>query len=372
LFRHLALLFVLGAIFINPAISQEPCILPVINLNRNEIYLTLKNRQIYQICSEAFVGFNQLGTLDLSHNSLTTLPKNLFKPLKNIERIDLEKNKLTTISFDEFVTNRKLKELNLRSNNIQKIDLIQHEGEFSIKKLWLNANNLTNIFELCKLRQLESLELSANHNLDFKTFQFSCWRELQTLELANTDLKKLKNDYRLFADLAKLKKLLIPSNNLRVLCVGNFPELPALEVLDIKENYLNSLDARELKRKFPKLKKIYLSKNLWSCRYFDLLESDFFNLGLKVEGNTRDEVCVQTITATHSPISDACRSQNDETTTGTSITTPTTTFDRTTNSTIQPPIVFSSSAWIIWSLLLANGILFITAMFLCYFYFIHG
>jgi Leucine-rich repeat (LRR) protein len=172
---------------------------------------------------------------------------------------------------------------------------------------------------LCKLTKLDRLELSSNQNVDFNTFNSSCLSGLRKLELANTDLKRLKNNYHFLRGLVKLEKIYLPENNLGVFCVGNFPALPALAELDINENSLESIDAQELKRKFPKLKKIHSSKNFWSCVYWKSLEAKLKGFEINVVTKRGDENCNPTITATPRLSSDACESRN-----GGMMTTPTT------------------------------------------------
>jgi Leucine rich repeat len=334
------LFFVIGVIVISVTNAEDSCIVPAINLSKNAYLLDLKGKKISRICSEAFVGFDTLTKLELSRNELTVLSKDLFKPLRNIITIDLSENKLTTISFDEFVNNERLISLKLRSNEIQIIETIHHSEKLGIQQLFFYANNLKDVSELCKLTKLNHLELSSNQNVDFNTLNSSCLSGLRKLELVNTNLKTLKNNYQILSGLVKLEILYLTENNLGVFCVGKFPELPALTELDIKENRLKSIDAGELKRKFPKLKKLHLSKNLWSCDYFKLLETNLKKLGITVTvPKWEDKNCNPTITTTPRPNSDVPLPQTTTMTTTTSTTTPKKTTDPNSYSdstTIQP------------------------------------
>jgi Leucine-rich repeat (LRR) protein len=90
--------------------------------------LSLYDSKIRHICSEAFVGHDEVETLNLSRNRLTVLSSGLFKPLRKVTSIDLSENQLTSISFDEFAHNQQLKWLSLRFNNIHTIEHIEHKG----------------------------------------------------------------------------------------------------------------------------------------------------------------------------------------------------------------------------------------------------
>jgi Leucine-rich repeat (LRR) protein len=322
------LFYLIGAIIVGVINAEHSCIVPVIPLVQSaNLLMDLKGKKISQICSKAFVGFEALTKLELSRNELTVLAKDLFKPLRDIITINLSENKLTTIKFDEFSNNERLRSLNLQLNNIQRIETIQHSGKLSIQQLLFYANNLKDISELCKLTKLDRLELSSNQNVDFNTFNSSCFSGLRILELVKTDLKRLINNYQLFSGLKALLMLKLPENNLEVFCVGNFPVLPALTEFDIMENRLESIDAEELKRKFPRLTKIHLSKNLWSCDYFKSLETKLNNLGINVEIKKGDENCNPTITTSPRTNLDVCESRTTKMATAASTKTPTTSTD---------------------------------------------
>jgi Leucine-rich repeat (LRR) protein len=306
---------VVGVIVAGVTRAENSCIVSryPVQLDKTSRKLDLRKKLIQTICSEAFVGFEHLEELDFSANFFgTDLLKNLFKPLQNIIAIDLSFNILYTISFDEFADNKKLKHLNLIHNQISTIESITFEGKFSITTLLLDSNELVNVSELCRFKQLEILSLKANKNLDFSTFKPSCWSELQVLTLSDTGLNKMNNDYRLFTCLTKLEKLHIAKNNLKVFCAGNFPELPALEFLDIYENKLKSLDdVLVFNMKFSNLKVINMGNNPLACDYFNSLIRDFSKTGIEAYG---DYCWNGNTTSKTIPDSDVCKLEDKLTT----------------------------------------------------------
>jgi hypothetical protein len=97
--------------------------------------------------------------------------------------------------------------------------------------------------------------------------KFSCWSELSYLHLAETNLKNLNHDYRMLTGCNKLEYLNLNNNDLELLCFAQFPVLPRLTYLNIRNNSLFSLDVLEIKRKFKTLITITTTGNKWTCDY---------------------------------------------------------------------------------------------------------
>jgi Leucine-rich repeat (LRR) protein len=252
------------------------------NLPSNITGLFLHHIKVETIESQAFVGCEHLQYLTLESNQLTSLPQNVFEPLRNIKGINLSHNQLAKFSLDVFANNQNLEKVYLHDNKMTVLVPIQHKGEFSIKELQLQDNDLKNISEVCKFQKLETLILAGNRNLEFATFKFSCWPELRKLYLYDTNLKRLNYEYRLFIGLNKLKLLDLSENNLDMLCVGNFPALLELEQLGVDRNKLKTMNAQDLKSKFPKLNRIDIENNPWDCNNFDNMKTIFKALKINI------------------------------------------------------------------------------------------
>ncbi len=218
----------------------------------------------------------------------TLVPNNIIKNDHNIEALLLAGNNFTSISFEPFAKNNQLQRLNLSSNNIQFIESIQHPEKFQLKELWLSNNDLVNISELCKFEKLEILTLGGNKNLDFESVKFNCWSKLKELDLSDTNLRRLDHNYSLFAGLNNLKYLNIQNNNLEILCIGNFPVLAELQVLNVDGNNLTTLDTDELKRKFPKIGEIRLASDSFGCAIFKKINETLIQLGIQLPKFLRD------------------------------------------------------------------------------------
>jgi Leucine rich repeat len=229
----------------------------------------------------------------LTGNKITFFKSEFFTELKNVEKIDLYQNELSTIDFNEFESNLKLWDLNVGFNKITKIQQIAKSTNASITNLHIHNNDLSDISELCNLRKLKELNLSRNRRLDLSKVKFNCWSELTHLLLTETNLKSLNHDYRMLTGCKKLEYLNLMENDLRMLCLQRFPELPGLTFLNVRNNRLTNLDVQELKKQFKSLMKITTTGNEWSCDYqYDLTQlmeklnmKETWNHGPPGEGN---------------------------------------------------------------------------------------
>jgi Leucine-rich repeat (LRR) protein len=127
---------------------------------------------------------NNLSTLDLSHNQITTVSRDFFKNLSNLKTLLLSDNRLSEFDSKTFSDLMKLERLDLSSNSIS-IDkaFIEHDN---LLELNLDKCNLEEIpaesFE--ELKNLETLTLSDNpFNSDFDTSAFDNLSTLKKLKL---------------------------------------------------------------------------------------------------------------------------------------------------------------------------------------------
>jgi Leucine-rich repeat (LRR) protein len=208
--------------------------------------------------------------VSLTKNKILAFKKNAFIKFTNVNQIQLNGHQLSTIDLNEFRSNSKLTHLDVGFNNITEIQPISDSTSKSINItiLKIHNNDLTDISPLCKLKNLEELNLSRNRRIDFTTIMFSCWSKLAYLFLTDTNLKKLNHDYRMLDGCNKLFYLSLMDNDLEMIRLQKFPNLPALMHLNIRNNSLTTLDVQKLKRKFQRLQEITIAGNKWACNYY--------------------------------------------------------------------------------------------------------
>jgi len=191
------------------------------------ISLKLKSKKeidILNILKKDAKKWRSLKNLDLSENYLGSLPDSI-KDLQNLQTLNLASNSLTTIP----KIPPSLQTLNLMSNSIEGL-----EGLEGLSSLNLSFNNLKNVPEFTG--SLQDLDLSGNKIESFPEFI----EGLQGLMVLNLSRNKLKNIPESIEDLKKLHYLDLSQNQLTSIpaSIGN---LQSLIYLNLSENQLTRI-----------------------------------------------------------------------------------------------------------------------------------
>jgi Leucine rich repeat len=227
--------------------------------------------------------------LILTSNKITSFKSGIFTQFINVEKIHLDDNELSSIDFNEFESNSKLTHFDVGFNKITKIQPIQVSSNIELTNLEIHNNDLTDISELCNLKKLKMINLSRNRRLDLSKVLFNCWSKLTHLFLTDTNLKSLNHDYRMLTGCNKLEYLNLMDNELGMLCLQRFPELPGLMFFNIRNNSLTNLDVHRLNDKFHNLTHITTTGNKWSCTYQHNLTQWMIDLSIKEYPNFNPE-----------------------------------------------------------------------------------
>ena len=253
--------------------------------------LDLSFNRIAALHEDTFDGLSQLTNLNLSGNKLPTLPEDVFEGLSNLTILELQDNPFTSVPVDVFEgltsltslwTNlpnvspeyfehvpqltelfviagsqsipedsfhklTDLERLTLGYGDITSLPADAFDGLSELKWLDLAGNKLTSLDEdiFDGLTNLESLRLLGNELTSLDEDIFEGLTSLETLYLGSnqesTQLSTLPAN--LFADLAKLKTLIISDAGLDTLPEGAFNGLEAVERIDLTLNNLRSLPA---------------------------------------------------------------------------------------------------------------------------------
>lgn len=290
--------------------------------------LELSNNQIKIVDKNAFVGLNNLHVLLLDDNQIKSIDAEVFLALKNLQTIRLNNNLLKTIPVELFQSNLQLNNIYLNDNELEYLNgeqtfkhLMKMEdfdlhnnpiinlshcvinaedidirntgsnGCFIGKRtkrmlasdnkikyvhfanstastdilthLDLANNNLTSMQNLSSLDELKYLDLSRNQIRDFGINSFAGMRHLEILKLQRSGLNRI--NFGLFSHKENLKLLDISYNQLVTIDFNMFIALGSLKSLYLEGNNITNLDMSEVRKIFPSLTKIGISKNHWQC-----------------------------------------------------------------------------------------------------------
>ncbi|KAL0265799.1 UNVERIFIED_CONTAM: hypothetical protein PYX00_011514 [Menopon gallinae] len=175
-----------------------------------------------------------LKSLDLSHNRLATLPKEIGS-LSQLRWLYLNHNQLTTLP-KEIESLSQLKELRLCFNHLT--TLPGEIGSLSqLRWLYLNHNQLTTLpKEIESLSQLQELSLCFNQLTELPG-EIRSLSQLQKLTLGNNELTTLPGE---IGSLSQLQKLILYHNQLTEL-PGEIGSLSQLQKLSLYRNRLTTL-----------------------------------------------------------------------------------------------------------------------------------
>ncbi|XP_063826823.1 toll-like receptor 7 [Ostrinia nubilalis] len=200
-----------------------------------------------QIEDETFGGLIRLIVLDLSHNALSRITRNMFKDLFFLQILSLNNNTIGFIEDNAFLPLFNLHTLNLGQNKLHVIEDHMFNGLFILNKLNLNNNILSyvseNAFKNCS--DLKELDLSSNKltKIPEAIVQLSL---LKSLDLGENLLTEIMNSS--FQNLSQLTGLRLIDNQIGNLTAGMFSGLPSLQVLNLAKNKIQSIETETFQR----------------------------------------------------------------------------------------------------------------------------
>uniref|UniRef100_A0A2K5EW16 Extracellular matrix protein 2 n=1 Tax=Aotus nancymaae TaxID=37293 RepID=A0A2K5EW16_AOTNA len=176
----------------------------------------------------------QIKSLELTGNSIASIPDEAFNGLPNLERLDLSKNNITSsgIGPKAFKLLKKLMRLNMDGNN-----LIQIPSELpsTLEELKINENNLQAIDEesLSDLNQLVTLELEGN-NLSEANVNPLAFKPLKSLSY----LRLGKNKFRIIPQglPASIEELYLENNQIEEITEICFNHTRKINVIVLRHN----------------------------------------------------------------------------------------------------------------------------------------
>ena len=252
--------------------------------------LDLSQNAIQVIQSDAFSNMNQLQELILSQNGVNTINTNAFRgiqdtlkilalsnnagiveadltpvsTLNNLEQLDLSYNSMRSIPNQFFQQMSRLVTFNANNNQISSITSTSFQGlGSSFQTLNLHDNNI-NIIGPDTFANLNGLKnLNMDNQLLSGTYSPNTFsgleNTLESLSLSTTGFTQLH--WSSVGRLAKLTSLKLSKNSIQTVPGGTFVNLGLLQSLNLQSNAISKLKQTSFKGLQFTLEKIYLDNN---------------------------------------------------------------------------------------------------------------
>lgn len=273
------------------------------------VSLVLARNLVREIPAGLFYDFENLLTLDLSGNMLSTVSESTFSGLEDtLLRLDVSRNRLTSIGQLPFPN---LLSLNLAGNRLTRVPPETFEHLRRVRYLNLSSNPLYGGFPpifppsvldldvsstdlrilpailLSNLESLERISFAGNYLEIIETASFQRLRNLSRIDLSNNRIERIENEA--FAGLSNLYELQLRGNRLTSFAGEHFDTGTGLELLDLSKNRIDRLSPTAFAI-HPRLKKLDLSENRFLYFPGDYLKSLQFLEWIDLSGNALKRV----------------------------------------------------------------------------------
>jgi Leucine rich repeat len=255
--------------------------------------LELSNNSLAWLENGTFAGATELTRLRITNNLLMMLDVLAFEGMDRLQHLDLSFNHLSVVEWSVFGQVRSLNTLLLHHNRLHKIESITSSPPLTI--LHLGHNELASVDGLEQQTNLTELVLSWNPQLQV-------------------------NVTVLFEDMEDLRKLHMGRVIRSELTIEFFPVMHQLESLFLDHNNLHTIEGyQSLRSKFPKLRDLDISHNLFTCSFLTLLLVELREWGISLRRKDRifddnhiDGIWCKDVVTTWDPVDDGGDMMDDD------------------------------------------------------------
>jgi Leucine-rich repeat (LRR) protein len=206
--------------------------------------LTLHSNGITTLPVNVFQDMHVLQYLDMKNNALQ-LPEHVFDPLSNLLTLELGGNQMRTLEVGIFRNLSRLYRLNLWGNNLQNLTQDVFIGLSSLQFLDLSSNKMTSISAdlFANMPQLRELSLPNNNFTSLPDGLFSFTKNLIKLGLYDNRQQLQHIPPRLLANLTSLLVVYLSQCGITQLPEDIFWGSSAISNISLNSNLLTSLPA---------------------------------------------------------------------------------------------------------------------------------
>ncbi|KAK0089180.1 hypothetical protein PV325_008626 [Microctonus aethiopoides] len=224
--------------------------------------LDLSNNSIESLPTAAFSGLTLLHTLDLRSNAINFMADRSFEGLSSLIVLRLSDNRLSSLPPELFNEARNIKEVHLKNNSLNVLPPGLFNDLTQLLVLDLSKNELTtewvNAATFTGLARLIILDLSSNRINRLESAVFRNLSSLQVLRLQENLIESLPENT--FSALRNLHTLVLSDNQLTVIDATTLSGLYVLSLLSLDNNRLNVMHPSSL-RNASSLQDLHLNGN---------------------------------------------------------------------------------------------------------------
>lgn len=222
--------------------------------NQKLNYVDLSGRNLITIPISLYLKAADIISLNLSRNLSLDVPRDFIQSCKHLRDIKFNNNEARKLPLS-LSRAGKLTYLDVSNNRLEQLEHADLHTLTGLLKMNLANNRLTHLPSYFGAYQsLRSLNISSNFLDKFPPFLCSL-HSLVDLDLSFNAIANLPNE---IGNLKNLEKLLITNNRLTSNVPDAFRQLISLRELDIKYNYMTSID---IISDLPKLEVLYAAHN---------------------------------------------------------------------------------------------------------------
>jgi Leucine-rich repeat (LRR) protein len=240
--------------------------------NPELVRVDVTNNHILIIHRDAFRKNPKIREIYAGSNSMTYLHPDTFSKNPQLTKVTVSWNKIEDIHPQTFYNNPDLEFIDFNNNNLKTLNPDVFQNNPILRSVDLSSNSLVRIHDTTfhKNPNLEYLRLSKNKHLRFHSGLLILASSLKVFHAQHCNLSHLSCDF--FKNATNLRELLLDNNNFTSLdCVSNTDSdeyvdtLTELQVIDLSNNQLQTIDVEIFKNKMTQLKSLRIEGNPFLC-----------------------------------------------------------------------------------------------------------